>query len=241
MHASRAELRRRFDLTPGDQVLDVGCGTLPFALATHLCDLTRSDDSQRLLGPMPPLDRPFVECDVQALPFADKAFDFVVCAHVLEHVADPAAACRELERVARRGYVECPASWLERVFHSPDHRWLVDHEQGRLIFREILPEEEQDILGLQLEILHLLEDEGFREYWQSPAVRRARLVELYWEGHLGVTVMRREERRSAGSLRWFHRPPRERGDSGAAQPARPPRAADGLLRALWRHASRYSR
>lgn len=239
MHASRADLRRRFDLGPDDRVLDVGCGALPFPLATHLCDLTRSDDSERLFGTIPALDRPFVECDVQALPFRDKAFDFVFCTHVLEHVADPVAACRELERVARRGYVECPASWIERVFHSPDHRWLVDHEQGRLVFREILEEEERDILGVQYEILRLLEDPGFRDYWQSPAVRRSRLVEFYWEGRLGVEAVRREERRAAGSLRWFHRAPREE-RAEPAPPPRPPRA-EGLLQALWRHASRYSR
>jgi SAM-dependent methyltransferase len=240
MHASRAELGKRFDIGPEDRVLDVGCGAIPFPLATHLCDLTRSDDSQRLLGAMPALDRPFVECDVQALPYRDKVFDFVFCTHVLEHVADPVAACREMERVARRGYVECPASWIERVFHSPDHRWLVDHEQGRLVFREIVEDEERDVLGLQFEILRLLEDAGFRDYWQSPAVRRSRLVEVYWEGSLDATVVRREERGSAGAFRWFHHLPREKAKAGPENPPAP-RRAEGLLRTLWKHASRYSR
>ena len=40
--------------------------------------------------------------DVTALPFTDGGFDLVLCLEVLEHLDDPAAAVRELARVARR-------------------------------------------------------------------------------------------------------------------------------------------
>jgi len=42
---------------------------------------------------------------VLALPFARGAFDAVVCLEVLEHLEDPAAALRELMRVARKAVV----------------------------------------------------------------------------------------------------------------------------------------
>ena len=43
-----------------------------------------------------------------ALPFANHAFDTVVCAHTLEHVPDLYAAVRELRRVAHRVIVIVP-------------------------------------------------------------------------------------------------------------------------------------
>jgi SAM-dependent methyltransferase len=46
-----------------------------------------------------------VKGDVQALDFADNAFDCVLCSEVLEHVPDVAAAAREIARVARHEIV----------------------------------------------------------------------------------------------------------------------------------------
>jgi hypothetical protein len=47
------------------------------------------------------LDSPLadVELDVMELPFADASFEFLICNHVLEHVADDRRALRELQRV----------------------------------------------------------------------------------------------------------------------------------------------
>jgi SAM-dependent methyltransferase len=42
---------------------------------------------------------------VAELPFADDAFDLVLCLEVLEHLGDPAAAVNELARVASRDVV----------------------------------------------------------------------------------------------------------------------------------------
>jgi len=47
----------------------------------------------------------FVSASLLALPFADDGFDVVGCFEVLEHLPDPAAALRELARVARRAVV----------------------------------------------------------------------------------------------------------------------------------------
>jgi ubiquinone/menaquinone biosynthesis C-methylase UbiE len=48
---------------------------------------------------------PFSTASVLALPFAARSFDVVLCMEVLEHLAEPAVAVRELARVTRRGLV----------------------------------------------------------------------------------------------------------------------------------------
>ena len=47
----------------------------------------------------------YLEGDATALPFEDDSFDLVTCQTVLIHLADPAAAIREMARVARPGGV----------------------------------------------------------------------------------------------------------------------------------------
>jgi SAM-dependent methyltransferase len=59
---------------------------------------------------------------VLALPVADASQDMVLAEHVLEHVVDPVAACREIERVLRPGGVV-----LAKVpFNYPWHGGYVD-------------------------------------------------------------------------------------------------------------------
>jgi SAM-dependent methyltransferase len=128
-------------LRPGQRLLDVGSGpgTITADLAARVAparvtalevtadaaDLTRAE-----------LDRSGVDGasvevgDVHDLPFADAAFDVSHAHQVLQHVADPVAALREMARVTRpgglvavrdsdyHGFVWAPASssldrWLE--------------------------------------------------------------------------------------------------------------------------------
>jgi hypothetical protein len=49
------------------------------------------------------------------MPFKDKAFDFVVASHILEHMSDPGKFLKELQRVGKAGYIETPNFIYERL------------------------------------------------------------------------------------------------------------------------------
>lgn len=98
-------------------MLDIGCGTRPYAplFARHV------DSSVGVDWP----GSPHVHVmDAYAsgleLPFAAESFDFVLCSEVLEHLPDPALAMREIARVLRpggRAVVSTP--FMYRVHEPP--------------------------------------------------------------------------------------------------------------------------
>lgn len=119
---------------PEALVLEVGSGGNPYARANVLLDayeVTR----QRHWVPLK-ADRPTVLGFVEHLPFKDKAFDFVIASHVLEHSQDPARFLSELQRVGRGGYIEVPDAFMERIIPYRDHRLEVTARNGTLMIRK---------------------------------------------------------------------------------------------------------
>lgn len=101
-------------LDPTSKILDCGVGTGAFSLAlldsiAHPVQVSGVDISypmlthaqQNLKHRCSTLDLRWG--DIRRLPFADESFDAVICAHVLEHLADPVAGLRELVRVLKPG------------------------------------------------------------------------------------------------------------------------------------------
>lgn len=89
----------------GSSVMDVGCGTGAL--------LRRVRDARTGPGTLAGVDFvidpdlkdegiQYFAAKVEALPFPDKAFDTVICTHVIEHIVDYRAAIAELRRVARQ-------------------------------------------------------------------------------------------------------------------------------------------
>lgn len=75
-----------------------------------------------------------VELDAMDLPFAEASFDFLICNHVLEHVADDRRAMAEIHRVLRPGgwaVLMCPVD-RRRATTLEDPTALMPAERHRL-------------------------------------------------------------------------------------------------------------
>ncbi len=99
-------------LVPGMSLLDVGCGpgTITVGLAARIVPgpVVGLDVAEEAVAAARRLKADgteviFVTGDLYALPYDDGAFDVVHTHQVLQHLADPVAALREMARVCRPG------------------------------------------------------------------------------------------------------------------------------------------
>jgi hypothetical protein len=142
-------------LSPTDVVLDIGGWASPFNRANYILDAEPYETRgfYRTFGGAPfqgPAEEHFTKatwiqrdiCDHTPYPFADKSIEFVICSHTLEDVRDPLWVCREMARIARRGYIETPSRIAEttrgwehpRLAGLSHHRWFVDMSDSRVRF-----------------------------------------------------------------------------------------------------------
>jgi len=130
-------------------VVDVGGWAQPFTRADYVVDLMPYE-TRGVFGRIGDGDERFtkdrwLQLDVcsSPLPFADHSVDYLVCSHTLEDIRDPIHLCREINRVAKRGYLEVPSRQMESILglEAPGypgyyhHRWLVEVEGNALLFR----------------------------------------------------------------------------------------------------------
>lgn len=109
-------------LTPSTTILDLGCGpgSITASLAQHVplghvtgleptaAPLTAARSHAASLNIT---NISFVVGDIHALPFAPDTFDIVHTHQVLQHIADPVAALREMRRVCKPGgFLACRES-----------------------------------------------------------------------------------------------------------------------------------
>ena len=109
--------------------LSVGCGMKIRDDIDVYLDLYPESSEERKATPGKiniPKGKEFIQGNVENMyMFEDKQFDYVYAEHVLEHVDNPAAACHELQRVAKAGLIMCPSAFSEMFFGWEYHQWLV--------------------------------------------------------------------------------------------------------------------
>lgn len=191
---------RHFDfcIQPHEKVLDIGSGNIPFPFATHLADLAVNDDMYGRAGvPFKYLDgKPVYECDVENMPFSDKEFDFVYCSHVLEHTQNPEKACKELMRIAKRGYIETPTRGKDLFLHTgkiSNHTFYVENLDGTLIFTEYTKDELEGLNNDILLQMHVKPQSKREKAFSALIYLKSHLINtmLYWENNFPVQVRQR--------------------------------------------------
>ena len=119
--------------------------------ATHVVDLMPYETRRGRLDLVPLAGERFTKttwCQVEFLrddlhlPFPDGFFDFSLCTQTVEDLTDPFPLLRELQRVSRSGYVECPSRLSEQTtgvrdritnrHGHPHHHWIVEASPGLL-------------------------------------------------------------------------------------------------------------
>jgi SAM-dependent methyltransferase len=103
-HRDRYAIVRRLVDGRGRRLLDVGCGppaeTMPDGSFLRFLGYGVGVDLARRTIPFP-----FVQGQIEALPFRDRTFEVVTCLEVIEHVTEVDRALDELARVVRDGGV----------------------------------------------------------------------------------------------------------------------------------------
>lgn len=164
-------------------VLEVGSGGSPYFRANVLIDAYEQTRERHWVPFIN--DRPSVLGIGEALPFKDKAFDFVVASHVLEHSADPQHFIQELQRVAKAGYIETPDAFMERLNPYWDHRSEVTVRNGRLLVRK-KPQWNLDPELVEL-YEHTAKDEiAGRTIVNAPFKFHTR---FYWQGQIDFEIL----------------------------------------------------
>lgn len=125
---------RHLGLSPGDHVLDLGCGEGRHVHGLHMLgglhvigvdldepSLQKAEEGVAMLPARKPGDTGttrFQTGDATSLDFPDNTFDAVICSEVLEHLPDYDAALIEIRRVLKPGgrlCVSVPHAWPERI------------------------------------------------------------------------------------------------------------------------------
>jgi len=128
-----------YGIMDGDKVLDIGGGSKPFKLATHVLDSSLKEyDLQRYNANVKLFEgQVLIEGTTDRLAeFNDNEFDFIYSSHTLEHIEDLPRVIPEISRIGARGFVAVPQCLYDfwAVPLSSGHKWFCDYDYENDVF-----------------------------------------------------------------------------------------------------------
>ena len=152
-------------------MLDIGCGFTANKNATVIADI---QDLSNFYS-----KKTFIKITDKKLPFKDNEFDFVIASHVIEHVEDFQFFIKELERVAKKGYIELPTRFGDNLIfeNKSDHIWwfIFDDQKKKLVGSK----KNQLVEPFMSVATSKIIDNYFRE---------SMVLELYWEEKIDYVI-----------------------------------------------------
>ena len=104
-------IKKLVDLcTNRTHVIDVGCSSSTFPIATHCVDF---NDAITTIEMIKSENKYKLDIDFEIIPNADKYFGFCYCRHTLEDIQNPSFAFNEMVRCSSSGYIETPSPLIE--------------------------------------------------------------------------------------------------------------------------------
>ncbi len=155
--------------------MDIGCGYTANEYANTICDVQDLSEFYK--------DRKFIKLDTKELPFEDNYFDFVISSHVIEHVDDLDFLISELERVAKKGYIELPTKLEDNLVfeNKKDHLWHADFDD---VNQKLLFSNKVQFIEPVLTVSTL---QKLRKNFKNSLV-----LELYWENKIEYELIENE-------------------------------------------------
>ena len=171
---------KRLGIKRNDFVLEIGSGSRPFLRSDVLLD--KSIEPYERAGKLV-MDRPLVIADAHHLPFKDGSFDYIIAAHILEHLEMPDKFILEIQRVGKRGYIETPSPFGETLFSYGFHLWYVYIKEETLIIskKELLVNKGNNLMNY-----FLIHNKKLQKFVKN--IQNFLITKLIWDGQIRFSL-----------------------------------------------------
>ena len=152
-------------------MLDIGCGYSANEYASVIADVQDFSNFYK--------KKKFIKITNKQLPFKDNEFDFIIASHVIEHVEDFQYFIREIERVAKQGYIELPSRLGDNlVFENiKEHIWWFKYDDE---LQTLIASKKNQILEPFITVSTVKKLEN--------VFREDLVLELFWEDKINYKV-----------------------------------------------------